>query len=1237
MWTSGSAFKSQRIRLLIVSAVTSIDRKALLTQNVNVTVNQRRALNEWLNPTPTIDTFDRIRSERLESSCHWIYQNRLFKIWLAESRWRICHMDGPPGCGKSTVVTKLIEDLRVLHPVAFFFCQVNQENQSWRDIIRTWIWQLLEQQARQELTSGVFDIYIGTLGTTTPLTNYFQALMWLVKNLNTPFIFLDGMDENPELQEPSLQGLSHHFRELSQHAKVFTSSRPNPRLKYTLPTEAVGFIRITVDHASNEGDISSFLTDGVSRLGWDEETSKWVHRKLLEGAKGMFLWVKLMLHHVQQQVTLYDLETAMKELPDGLNSVYAQILSKISSLPAPQAKSAARVLQWVYSATRPLALSELEIALAVKPGSGSPRLKERNRVMNIRQLITDICGPLLEIHERSGTVRFAHASALQYLQTLSEQEDLRPYSLNQFPLVLAKRVPYLAAICLTYLAYDDISFVKVDSSHAGYAANIDEQLRKHRFLQYAVLNLWTHFSPCEATSLSSSDNELSKSLAYFFSNEKNLVKWLQLYQLLGGATEPRAGGAFHPDASLFTSLKQYPTFRKLGSPNSNMFVRWDRWISEDSFNGHYCSPITIAAFFDFTDVVTQQLDAGVPVDDDVVLRYTPFLYAVHGDALDTVKLLLEKGADPTKTTKAGYGAARYVSRNCLSVLPFILGIEGPWTVQRDNYEGKTTLQVICSSVGWHPSVVNGFLQMSTATDLDQPDFLGRTALHMAASIYVTESADLLWDRLSRSPDVTEERGRRVLSASLEEAFTPTTESSIKTWAHDWSEFLRIQEGAPLGPMLPLTLASIQNLVQRIKAYILHEIALRNLHTSTTDHLGRTALHVAAAVRGKVGSKPTALETGDKEKSIKTLLEASVDPFLRDSSGQLPVDIAIAYGDWSTARALCMAMQSKIELSEDEKKGALNLQMLLDETKNETPLPAPVETTWMSDEDSYFPRSFRDMAEATLILRSRLSLSRSALGRNVEVQTRLVRRILDFAGYWTRTAASVEIIASQPNLGPPKVSLRLNKALVREIKLLVASERRHLRYSGDRSRRLELVTLEQRFRHSGVSSRHQLEATFDGCHGHSEVFNTHSFHSSYRSFLRDPDSLATPQGQEAASRNFFDKNHPFLRWERSVDENGHDMLRPGLEDPPLPPVILGHKTLWTLAENWGRSDIFILKQEWPIVVSSNTKRYAEQARCTREWLESLKEGDTITLTTAEGFSVQDIARFSMFGMVVYSVL
>ncbi len=120
--------------------------------------------------------------------------------------------------------------------------------------------------------------------------------------------------------------------------------------------------------------------------------------------------------------------------------------------------------------------------------------------------------------------------------------------------------------------------------------------------------------------------------------------------------------------------------------------------------------------------------------------------------------------------------------------------------QQDS-EGRTVLHAITSSVGWHPDVVNGFLNLSTAEDLSRRDFMGRTALHMAASINTSDSAALLWHRLSRGPSSTDKESK-VLSTSIQEAFTPSTPRAIESWARNWQSFLEKKEGGRLGAPQP---------------------------------------------------------------------------------------------------------------------------------------------------------------------------------------------------------------------------------------------------------------------------------------------------------------------------------------------------------------------------------------------------------------------------------------------------
>ncbi|KAK4164005.1 hypothetical protein QBC43DRAFT_300695 [Cladorrhinum sp. PSN259] len=1191
-------------------------------------IKQRRALNEWLDPTPTSDTFDLIRSQRFKDSCEWICKHRFFHLWLTEPRWRVCHMDGPPGYGKSTIVTKLIEDLRSNHPVAFFFCRVREARQGWKDIIRTWIWQLLEQRPQPELITGVYNIYASTLGiATTPLSTYFKALIWLVKKLDTSFIFLDGMDENPELAELGDQRLTMHFYDLSRHAKVFTVSRPDPSVRYTIPTNQGGFIRLAINDEFNRKDIETFLADEINKLGWNEERSKWIHMKLVEGANGMFLWAKLMLQVIREQVRADDLETVLEKLPDGLPAVYSRILAKIATLPAPRARAAASTLQWAYAATRPLTLPELEAALAVKPASATSQRDERHGVINIRQLITDYCGSLLEIHERSGTIQFAHASAIQYLESVSAKKESTPYDVDHFPLVLAKRGPHLAATCLTYLTYDDIDYVRPNESLSAYAGSIDQHLQNHPFLRYAAIELWTHF-PSVEDDISTSSKELAEAISRFFEKEKNLVKWLQLYQLLGGisANENRGEDRFHPESDRFAGLVRSQTIlQKLGCPAGNkLFSRWDRWTNEDFFNGHYCTPITIAAFFDLTGVLQQQLNEGVPADDDLVFGITPFLYAVHGDASEAAKLLIDKGADPACISKAGYGAARYASRNCLSVLPVVLGIDGPWATQRDKDEGITVFHNVVSTVGWHPCIVGGFFDLSNAEALDQLDFLGQTALHRAANISTDKAVNIIRGRLTGSADTgygKDKNDRKILSSSLEEVFTPNTNTGIQTWAQAWREFFCSNDSnADLSDFpqqtASLTSANIRTLVRKIRAHILRELVLRKPKLNVQDRLSRTALHIAVNAAGAddeaeetispavtLHRPPTVKDnTNSKdnwqklESPLEILLVAGADPFVRDSAGRLAVEIAIARRHWHSARLLFEAMRLKVNLSKDDEDNIQHLRLLLDETRIEQSSPSfkSRETEWMQHRVG-FPKSYRDMVETSLILHSRLRSSPSLQGYTQKALLNgVVRRILDCASYWGPSARAVDVSTSVA--GDPRLALSLKVGRVRKIELFLAAPHR--------GSRVNIKLRRPRLYDTTLLMYYALDDHLTSYYRHGRLYCD--------SGSRDDDL------QRAGDQLIFNDDQ-VLRW---------------VVDTAASPPILGDQQLWNFQYTDYELDIW--KQSWPLG-ETNSGNYGELRRMVKDWMGDLKEGDTVVLKTAEGFSIQDVSMFSRFGVVFYLVV
>ena len=244
--------------------------------------------------------------------------------------------------------------------------------------------------------------------------------------------------------------------------------------------------------------------------------------------------------------------SALHDLPIGLEGLYDRLLQRICSLPAARLKVAQHLLQWTFSATRLLSIPELEIALAVTPSSDY--LNHGNRVPNLRAFIIDSCSPLLKVDEESSTITFVHASALDYF--IQEGKDLTYSPRNQILMFTSHRQnAHSAAVCLTYLAYEEHGFVPDDIDPDQYDENLLHHLKQRPFLEYCALNWWKHLSHSQSTTHLDQE-ELSQSVKLFTSNHSAIIRWMQLFQLLDAGRDcmNRDPILFQPTESPYTLL-----------------------------------------------------------------------------------------------------------------------------------------------------------------------------------------------------------------------------------------------------------------------------------------------------------------------------------------------------------------------------------------------------------------------------------------------------------------------------------------------------------------------------------------------------------------------------------------------------------------------------------------------------------------------------------------------------------
>lgn len=271
------------------------------------------------------------------------------------------------------------------------------------------------------------------------------ALSLLLAILPSIVLVFDGIDECEcyELFLEQLRDICH-----TTPVKILLLSRPTVQLPDRFP-----HLSLHLDQTWNLSDIKLFIRPKVAQLhgrrllppnlGTDE-----VVESLSSRAEGMFLWAYLMMSYLGcRALSPKEREDAIvsPKFTEGLDDVYDKICG-ILDRGYPKEKNRVRhIFEIIYIATRPLQVSELEVALAIVPGA---QTDPANIIVDLEETLPIICGALVDVHTNR-TVRFVHSSFRDFL--------VAPYRWRHgaFLTVQERRSHVLlSTACLSYIAYD---------------------------------------------------------------------------------------------------------------------------------------------------------------------------------------------------------------------------------------------------------------------------------------------------------------------------------------------------------------------------------------------------------------------------------------------------------------------------------------------------------------------------------------------------------------------------------------------------------------------------------------------------------------------------------------------------------------------------------------------------------------------------------------------------------------
>ena len=371
----------------------------------------------WLSAAEDLqeEHLHRISDRRQPETCDWILEDPRMRPWIEDDRGDvILWMNGIPGAGKSFLCSLIIENLQSQQHLStlYYFCNHQSSSETTCAVmLRTLAVQLLQQNS--DMAPLVHQAYLqkGSNRSSPAMKNLLIKLLPTSKVART---VIDGMDEiSRATQQELIKNLIEIQKSIDPSCKLLVSSRDEPQIQKSLGTKNL----LNLGGKTVES-IGLFITDRMKSLqenfpAIDAVLVSLAEKQLQDKAKGMFLYVRLVTDMLKDQMSEFDFENAISQLPEGLDEAYGCILSRIESLrPAQLRQRAFSILYWVCAARRPMSLHEVADGIVLHPRQTA--LNRRTRSNNPKRDIIELCAPLLEM-QKDGVLDLVHFSAKEYL------------------------------------------------------------------------------------------------------------------------------------------------------------------------------------------------------------------------------------------------------------------------------------------------------------------------------------------------------------------------------------------------------------------------------------------------------------------------------------------------------------------------------------------------------------------------------------------------------------------------------------------------------------------------------------------------------------------------------------------------------------------------------------------------------------------------------------------------------
>ncbi|KAJ5148178.1 hypothetical protein N7526_001530 [Penicillium atrosanguineum] len=326
---------------------------------------------------------------RVQGTCEWFLSHDNFRQWLRQDSGPLL-VSADPGCGKSVLAKYLIDDGLPRSATMCYFFFKDQDQNTVRQALCALLHQLFSQKsfliehAMKEFTKDGR----GLINSTKSLWSI------LAKAVCDPqagpiIIILDALDECAESEfEDLIQNIESQFRSehplqsqlrsgqpLQRNFKYLLTSRPYEQIvcKFVALLESFPCVHIPGEEESEtiSQEVNHVIRYRVEQLAKEKQLSGLVKNhlstRLLKISHRTYLWVHLvfeLLNTTSFKKTPKGVDSTMEYLPKTIYEAYERILKNSKNDPEVR-----KALSIILAASRPLTLSEMNIALNVKSTS----------------------------------------------------------------------------------------------------------------------------------------------------------------------------------------------------------------------------------------------------------------------------------------------------------------------------------------------------------------------------------------------------------------------------------------------------------------------------------------------------------------------------------------------------------------------------------------------------------------------------------------------------------------------------------------------------------------------------------------------------------------------------------------------------------------------------------------------------------------------------------------------------